>query len=72
MTAATPLSPTTPGTAAGNSPAVPVEHLTRWAVALNLLVEDVRFQLPHHGIEQRLRDVLDDIRATRQHAGDLS
>lgn len=59
-------APTATG-AAGDAanPAAPVDDTLRWLVALHLLAEDVRFRLPHHGIEQRLRDIADDMRATR-------
>lgn len=65
-------TPLTPGTAAGNSPAVPVEQLTRWLVVLDVLAEDVRFRLDHHGIELRLHDLADDMTRARQQAGGAS
>lgn len=59
-------APTTTGAAGDTTnPAAPVDHTTRWLTALDLLADDVRYRLPHHGIEQRLHDIADDIRATR-------
>lgn len=47
-------------------PAVPVDTVARWAVALDHLESEVLFGLHARGVAHRLHDLLAEIRAARQ------